>query len=353
MIKAWFLLVTLLLFTTNDILAQSHVTTTGSFCRYAKNSLRNKNVYAEGHTQCPACDAEDAKEAVARKAEDKRRADAKAAERAAAALEKKRAEDALLKKKWEEANKGSTELAVTMPANKTTANVPSAVTPAVINGMAAGYLYDEGETDNQSVGKMSFSINQGERNNQIYKLYSDINYFVLNNKRILDNDEFKVCIGVRRIPGGPQNNPTKFPPGVGIVILNETAGKHVIADLIDAKGERLLKDNNISTIVHFFGDYFILLEGEVFSHGGGTSYGFSDGVIYNYKTKQRYPLAKYGSKRNRVNVAWQVNATYLSKDKLREKSTYSAFVEVITDWQKSMFYYITHDGKVESDDINW
>ncbi|UYQ94993.1 hypothetical protein MKQ68_07785 [Chitinophaga horti] len=352
MLKTTAVFLILLLFSaTSYVSAQSHIGTTGSFCRYAKNSLRDRNIYREGHTQCPACDLEDEKEEVARRAEDKRRQDVKNAAIAAQRLAEKKAQEELLKKK-READKGVTEVAVTMPADKKTVNNAVAASPAVGDGMLAGYFYDEAATNNQSLGHMIFHINQGERNNQTYKLYSDVNYFVLNNKRILDNNEFKACIGVRRLSDKDQGNAYQFPAGVGIVILNEINGEHVIADLVDVTGKRLLKDDNISTIVHFYGDYFILLEGKVFTPGSypHASFQFDDGVIYNYKTKQRHPLARYSE--TRVSVGWHVNATYLPKNKLRDKSTYNAFLEVHTGWNTSSIYYITNEGKVASDAIH-
>ncbi|SFO75505.1 hypothetical protein SAMN05428949_6492 [Chitinophaga sp. YR627] len=353
MIKSLFFLAALLLSMIIDISAQSHVATTGSFCRYAKNSLRNKNVYAEGHTQCPACDAEDAKEAVARKAEDKRRTDVRAAEQAAKALAEKQAQETALKNK-RAADKGVTELAVTMPANKANTATPTKKASVSVTGMAVGCLYDDAETDNHSVSDMIFDINQGERNNRVYKLYRDINYFVLNNRKILDNDEFKVCIGARRPSLDPENR-DKFPPGIGIAILNETADNHVISDLVDATGKRLLNDDKISTILHFSGDYFILLEGKSFGRGAAphASYDFSNGAIYNYKTKRRYELQPFQSaNRRHVQVGWVVNGTYMDKKKLRDKSTYDAFFEVITGYDASMIYYITKEGKLEADEIS-
>ncbi|TWV92569.1 hypothetical protein FEF09_28285 [Chitinophaga pinensis] len=157
MIKVWFFLAALLLFVIIDISAQSHVATAGSFCRYAKNSLRNKNIYAEGHTQCPACDAEDAKEAIARKAEDKRRADVRAAEQAAKILMEKQAQETALKNK-RAADKGVTELAVTMSANKPNTGTPTKKAAVVVNGMIADRLYDEAETDNHLVSYMILTL---------------------------------------------------------------------------------------------------------------------------------------------------------------------------------------------------
>ncbi|WP_186774579.1 hypothetical protein [Chitinophaga pinensis] len=177
---------------------------------------------------------------------------------------------------------------------------------------------------------------------------------MLNNKKILDNDEFKACIGARR-PNLDPDNKDKFPPGIGIVILNETAGGHVISDLVDGTGKRLLNDDNISTIVHFSGDYFILLEGKYFGRGAAphSSYDFPDGAIYNYKTKQRYELPAFQPANHKhVQVGWVVNGTYMDKKKLRDKSTYDAFFEVITGYDVSMIYYITKEGKLEADKIS-
>ncbi|MCK7555981.1 hypothetical protein MKQ70_13500 [Chitinophaga sedimenti] len=346
------LTVLLLVFMISGVSAQSHVTTPGSFCRYAKNSPRGKNINREGHTQCPACDLEDEKEDIARKAENKRREDVKNAAIAAENLAKQRALEAELKRK-RDADKGVTEVAVTMSASK--GNTTAAAAGSTAGNRLPGYFYDEGDSDNQSVGSMTFPVDFPERNNRIYKLYSDINYFVLNNQRILDNDEFRVCVGVKSASYFPQGNPNKFPPGVGIVVLNKTADDHVISDLVDANGKRLLNDDNISTILHFSDDYFILLDGAVFIPGSypPASYQFKNCRFYNYKTKQFYqvPLQTRGG-RKYVEIGWTVGGTYLDKKKLRDKSTYRAFVEILNDRENTTIYYITNEGKLESDDIH-
>lgn len=355
MIKAGCLLTALLMFfTINQVSAQSHVIKDGSLCRYAKNSLRSKHIDREGRIQCPACDKEDAKEKIARQAEDKRREDVKAAALAAEDLAKKKALEAELKRK-READKGVTEVAVTMPANKGQNSTPSSDNKDKDHEMVKNYFYAPGQFDNRSVSSMIFSLNGGLKNGSTYQLFSDENYFIVNNRKILDNDEFRICVGVRepRIFG---NNTTNFPPNIGIVVLNEPGEDHVISDLVDATGKRLLNDNKISTILHFVDDYFILLEGKYYAAGSypATNYHFPNGVIYNHKTKQRYPIEKYQlTNRAYVNIAWVVGGTYLDKQKLRDKSTYKTFLEIHTGSRKSLVYYITNDGKLETDEINF
>ncbi|MBV7530634.1 hypothetical protein [Chitinophaga sp. sic0106] len=350
MIRIKFLLSVLLFFAVNQLSAQSHVTTPGSFCKYAKNSLRNKNIYAEGHTICPACDKEDEKEATARKAENKRREDAKNAAIAAENLAKQRALDAEMKRK-RDADKGVTELGLKMSPTKGSTGAPP---PVEIDGMKAGYFYDDGQTDNQSVSYMIYYPNQSERNNQIYKLYSDINYFVLNGKKILDNDEFKYCIGVRRVPGQVGHNTANFPPGVGIAVLNKIVDDHVVSDLVDATGKRLFNNDNISTIVHFTDDWFILMEGKPFGLGGHPYYGyqFPAAKFYNYKTGETFdiPNAQPGS-RSYVQISAAVNGSYMLARELRDASTYRAYIRIYGR-DKSTVYFITNEGKLEWDEVN-
>ena len=343
------LLVVSLTFIFSKASAQTHTfNKPNSACRFStdkrvvKGGVRNN---LEGFVVCPACDADDKKESVAKAKEDQRLANI--------VLEKDRldkiAKDAKDKKqKDEDAKKNQvTQVYVTAPKVTATAPVKTKPTTAIPASPSKekNYFYTEtNDVDNQSIRAMHRTKAE--------------NYFLINKQKVFTNNEFKVCIGslvANRDPAG-----CNFPPNVGIVILHETFtdkfnNQIQISDLVDAKGQRILNDNSISTIVHFADDYFIAFRGEPQSRWGNNDVRFyanrGDAFIYNLKTKEKHTLRRYLSDEGKdlgYEFDYVVNLRYgndidFSKYKARFKSKVA--------WTESIAYYITKDGKLEEHSI--
>ena len=343
-IKTLITIVTLLFSTIS--FAQTHNTTTGSTCKYAKNRCTNM----EGCPQCAACDADDKKEKDAKIAEVKKRndkiwADAKIKKDAEdkAYQDKIAADNAEAKRKAESGNVVINAQPTSVPNNNQTQKSKVENT-----GYKIDYFYTNTRYYNFQDIYRSKETNEG---------------FLVNGDTILNSNDYS---GFYANHIYDENN---FPPNIGIVRLNqkkiiplgdegkvtqETNGYDLISpvfDLVNSKGERLLNDNSITLIMHFFDNYFLIGRGSINAEGYRTAY-FSDGVeIYNIQSKKAYRLEKriYDNKTeidNRLNY---------NKDEIKQwpKGTYKAYINVKIDYKYYRVYYITNDGQVESQDLDY
>lgn len=330
----------ILAFAVIQLKAQSHNTRGGSWCKFVKSAARDESESA----RCLACDAIDKKEQAARDAENKRRNDAIKAEYEA--KEKKR--QLALKKEKEErdAKNKSTELSINMPNSIVGKNKMTDKKP-VPKEMEKHYFYTEkNDIDNQSLYEMYLPKEERNQNSS--------NYFIINNEKKFTNNEFKACIG--SIWKHRDREEFNFPPNIGIVVLNEeftdnNGSKVQITDLIDSKGNRILNDNSISTIIHFADDYFIAIRGNSSGRRSGSNMvsfftNSGESFIYNLKTKQKYPIPRYTS--NGTEIRWYEFDFIVSLGSQDiDKSKYKARFRSSLNQRESIYYFITQDGKLE------
>jgi len=311
-----------------------------------------KNIAQEEGAICPGCQADYKKEQAARDAENKRRNDVVKAK--AEAAEKVR-EIARKKEQAErEANNKVTKVFVTMPKSTSikTAAPDKTTQPKEI---VKNYFY--AENDDINIRSITDMYNPtGSRGEKA----SD--HFIINNEKRFINNEFKACIGslVRNIPKEEYN----FPPNVGIVVLNESFtdknGNNLqISDLIDPKGNRILNDNSISTIIHFADDNFIAFRGKPDKSWGYNYVRFfryaGDAFIYNLKTKQKHPIPRYTIDGTDLGYEFDsvVNlGTGNDIDKSKYKARFRSKLKSGVRWAEYIYYFITQDGKLEEKQVS-
>ncbi len=339
------------MFCLNSVYAQSHNPGPNSNCKLNKNYTPNIEKIS-----CPACDNNAKKEKAAKAAEDKRRADViiAKANTEKEALNKAR-EDKLAEDKK---NANSGKVYINGNTNVVTKNVTENKKTEVVENKK-NYFY-------------TLILTYGDRNEKghpywlqhYFNTSSNLSKgFVIDNDTLFRDNQFKKCIG--SIPQSPTSEAFKvfkvlnFPPNIGIVILNEeknitwtnSYGTHSkmypISDLIDIKGNRLLNDDNITAILHFVDDYFILYKGSYYKL---DDYYFDDAVIYNYKTKETYPMHKLN-----YNDRVQTDGSVSRPDNYRVDmspvyGTYKAFTGVKSE-NGEIIYYITVDGRIKEQQI--
>lgn len=334
----------ILLLVTANSYAQTHTYKAG-WCRYAKQT--KGDVKGEvASFQCKACDKEKQKEEEVKNTESKKRADVATANyKAKKAADKK---DADLKKAEDAKNAHSGEVLIN--GTKTATSKISTTKKVEPKKTENHYFYSISPTSLYYLNSMA-EVSYQEQG------------FIVNGDSIFTKKEFKKCAGLPLRNNTDFKNELNFPPNIGIVILKEekiitikySSGRTVekkmfISDLVDIKGNRLINDDEITFIIHFVDDYFILFKGDVSS---GTYYRFDDAAIYNYKTKQSHQLRKYNKY---INVALSANSPRLlysiDKDKLKNKGEYKAFFATDMALKKYVVYYITNDGKIEEQEIN-
>lgn len=328
----------------SNVNAQSHDMSPGSTCKLIKTSVNSES------RVCPACAAKDKKEKDAKLAEDNRRNQAIWDK---AKADKIANENAWKAKQLEDAkNAHSGEVLINGNANVGVKNVSSSKI-SEINKLQKNYFY---------------SIDKYENNSSLLGYFRPNNGFIVNGDTILKNHEFKSCHGIASVPlnNHPKINRYNFPPNIGIVTLNEEKisppmdGRKVavsvpISDLVDIKGKRILNDNNITAILHFADDYFILLKG--YWYGWDNQFSFQEAEIYNYKTKEKYPLQKsnngktvdLSSRTNNCDIVYRVN-----EESLKPAESYKAFLVTRLDYKSQyVVYYINNDSKIERQEINY
>jgi hypothetical protein len=339
----------------NNLNAQTHTFMPG-WCKLAKSTGKSAKSESAIH-QCQVCDAKDKKEKDAKLAEDNRRAKVISDKYKA---DKIASENIRKAKQLEDAkNAYSGEVLINGNSNVAVKNIPSSKIYQS-NKLQKIYFY---------------SINRHDNSNSIPDNYFDNgnNGFIINGDTIFKKNEFKSCHGIASVPlnNNPEINKYNFPPNIGIVILNEekiipprngrtSINRFAISDLVDSKGKRILNDDNISAILHFADDYFILLKG-FYSISTGyssviTGWSFDDASIYNIKTKISHPIQKDNNSRG-IGVSHATNfgrtaSGDVSDEWLFSKETYKAFFVTEVGVREFVVYYITNEGSIKEQKIN-
>ena len=328
------------------------------WCKLAKSSGRS--VLSESAIDvCQVCNAKDKKEKDAKLAEDNRRATVASDKYKA---DKIASENARKAKLLEDAKNAKLRvLTVELSMNKN--NDIKVVTPENKSGedkLKKSYFYSYG-----GIGK-----NGGYNRDCIYSLldmlaYSDVsqNYFIYNNNPLFTKNEFFRCFALPT--GGSSYNKFvdkfNFPPNIGIVILNRMKPilnkNYFISDLVNEKGTRIFNDDDVTAIIHFADDYFILFKGGFYDRGnsyGITGWNFDDATIYNIKTKIAHPIQKY---KTGVQVSNGTNITqgalYGVSGEILSKETYKAFFVTEIGHKEFIVYYITNEGIIKEQKIKY
>jgi hypothetical protein len=331
------LTVFILTFTAIQVNAQSHISTGDYKCLLVPNSGNGL-----GGVSCPACQVKIKKEREAKAVEDKRRAVAQAEKNKADQIARQKTLEK--EKKENEVKLKASEVYMTMPKSTSVKNTtPSKKTEQKVTQKI--YFYTDMDYNyNQSFSKMIYSPNDSENNS----------YFIVNNKKVFTNNEFKKCVGTYA------ENKYNFPPNVGIVVLNESftnkKGEDVpIYDLIDSKGNRILKDNSVSMILHFVDDYFILFTNIFNSSYETNTYRLpadSEASIFNLKTKEKYPIRKFMHEGKDYGYEFSLGINSSKNIKLNENK-YKSFFQSTIDQNEIIYYYITKDGKIEEQIVKY
>ncbi len=329
----------LLIFAIQTTQAQSHQMGAKYNCK-----LKKGNPNTEGYP-CEACTAKDKKEQNAKIAEDKRRFAVAQAEAEA----KKAASEKVRLAKLAEEKKNAESGKVYINAQKNTVATSSNKTKIKSlekNNSQKNYFYNF--SNNQSSYDLTF------RSGKVG--------FIVNGDTILKKNGFKHSYGIY----SSENNKYNFPPNVGIVVLSQTKlippsnGRKIaieipISDLVNMKGERMINDDNISGILHFADDYFILLKGSFQMLSNYCSYEGAE--IYNFKTQEKYPLLGYSGRYVYVALSKRTNnecANYcVKKEDLKPYGSYKAYLVTEVDWKKYVVYYINNESKIERQEINY
>jgi len=306
------------------------------------------------------------KEIAAIKEENKRRTEADIAKTRADQIAKQNAYDEKQKLQREEDKKPkSGELLIN--GNDVTARTTAPVEKEAPKKLEKNYLYSIIDSYNSNLYNLLDMTDTRRRSN--------MNNLIFNNDTVFNKNEFQKCIA---LPGKESTgafafgNKLNFPANIAIVILNEekeipagngrkVASNWPIADLVDSKGKRILNNDDITAILHFADDYFILFKGSSFAGGGryGTTYFmFDDAEIYNYKTKTSYAIRKqpYQNTAGWVHGTTRINFPRLSyavgDNKLWKDGTYKAFFLTEVAYRTNyVAYYVTNNGTVEAQEI--
>jgi len=259
--------------------AQSHNTTVGSSCKYAKNRCTNM----EGCPQCAACNADDKKEKEAKVAEVKKRnekiwADAKAKKDA----EQKAYQDKIAADEKKRKSESGEVLINAQPASKTINNTSSVDGKTIV------------------VSKKNFSTST---------LYSKHSY---NNKEdwtfivdkvgdtILKSTEFSAWDWDKSSSSAIYlNSSAKNPPFNAVVVKFNSNGAY---NLINSKGEKLLEEDNIVNIKYCGNNFFMYAIGDLnnpesFDHDSYNLIG-EKVILYDFELKKKYYFNKIGGNEN-------------------------------------------------------
>jgi hypothetical protein len=349
------LLITILtIFSLNYVYAQSHNPGPNSNCKLNKNYRPNIEKIS-----CPACELNDKKEKVTKVAEDKRRSDIVLAKAKAEkeALDKAYKDKLALDAKKREA---AGVVVVSVPVNVDAKNKTIAK-KVEAKSLKANYFH----SDMKGAYLVPWDINSMYAS---FKIGANKSVFFVGKDTLFRNNEFKLCVGLPVSIKDDDNllynlnfiKKLNFPPNIGIVVLNEqktitftrkdgstAESLYPISDLVGIDVKRILNDNDITFIIHFADDYFILLKG-YYAHVGCQ---FANAEIYNLKTKKTYPMRKASKN---VIIANHINKLdYVKENELWNKETYKAFiVTTIGGWQSYVVYYITTNGTIAEQVIN-
>lgn len=338
--------VSLLVFTVfmgNIAKAQSHFTKC-VMCKYNKNYVPNAKYGTEAPCACAACAKENEKERQAKIAENKRRQDVVIAKKKAEKEARDKAFAEEQRKKQQEAKSG--EVVINNTPSKPTNN--SKVKQEKKNiSIQKGIMYSN----------FSHSMYNLSR---VYGGEGIRDYFILNGNPVLQG-KFRACFS---LASDAENN-QKFPENIGIAALKKTKKTNfgdakeatTICDLVNESGERLLKDDEITFIIHFYGEWFVL-----FKNGWSKSYTrnpvtFEDADFYNFKTKERIPL-KRNTDNNHYVEDIEYNVEYEKphsdwKNNYRATGAFKAALQTRLSVRSAIIYYLNNDNKIEYDIYSW
>lgn len=263
----------LMLFCLNAAKAQSHKVGQANYnCKLNKKGF----FFNSEKLSCPACEVTEKKEKTARAAEDKRRNIA-AVEKANA---EKSAQEAAFKKKQTERDEKSkvTEVAVIAPKSGSSSNnnltknktqvitqkgVKKQLNEVFMRAMSYGQGFVNAKTDENIILK---------DNDSRYKKVEGTFF----------NDGCGIQFG--------------FPPNTGIVTFNSeirvaeplstdlSSVSYYVQDLIDVNEKRTFNSDQVSSINHFYGNWFLI--GYNVNKYGYVIVSFASAKLYNVKTKE-------------------------------------------------------------------
>lgn len=279
-----------LLFAVMKVNAQTHNMNPG-WCKYAKKE-KGQAKDESASAECQVCKKENEKERIARAAEDKRRT----AEATARGNAKKREEDAAFKKKQAERDEKSkvTEVAVVMPKSSSTVNN--------ISTNSKKQVATQKVVKNQVSGIFMRAMSYGEGFVNAKKTDENI---ILKDR----DSRYKETEGTFFVDGcGIQYG---FPANVGIVTLNNeirvaeplatelNTSSYYVHDLIDVNEKRTFNSDQISSIEHFYGNWFLI--GYNVNKYGYVVYSYAGAKLYNVKTKEYIDIPEK-TYRNTINL---------------------------------------------------
>lgn len=270
--------------------AQSHDVKARN-CKYWKKSPNpGSGAEVTDFSVCKVCSEKKDKEEAAKRAEDKRRADALVAK--TKADNERKAKEAAEKQRLQNEKNKPVNATIVMSPN-TGKSTPAKTKEKKDVKMEKNYFYVSPETASKTRRMhydADYDFSHGDDGWQNL-IDSNIPYpverlsegFIINNQKVFAQ-KYILCKGI----ASDKDNQFNFPPNIGIVQLNEFPfsfnGKHYpiykkLYDLIDIKGNRILNDNTIIFIDHIIDDWFIIERDPNRVSEKGRS-------LYNYKTKQ-------------------------------------------------------------------
>lgn len=181
------------------------------------------------------------------------------------------------------------------------------------------------------------------------------NYFIKGNDTIFKG-RFESCYGTIY-----DNNKFKYPQNIGIARIKQSSETYCIynssqnsnlpiCDLVDIKGNRLLNDNSIIHIMHFYSDWFILLKGPYFFHiYQADFYNFSQVEIYNLKTKEKIPVNSYKNQNQIVHILSGILVPNQWYDYYRPSKSFKVSMCIEVGFKENKIYYINENDQIETE----
>jgi hypothetical protein len=320
--------------------AQGH--TYNVCCRYSKAPVTGDGCI------CPGCKKERDAEKAAIAKEDKRK-EQEATAKLVAEKAKKERESKEVEKRTAEAKLTEQKNKVYLDfADKTPIEVVKEPTTKLSPVKTTGeVLYTKGRSDFslyfQNAGADTKLYNS---KNEVYKDYAGV---------------FHSVYAADKESG---NNDRKFPPNLFIALIEKSGDRcqsiKQETDLIDRDGNRILKDNRITQILHIYSDFFILTYGDYYSYcPDGNSVKAERGAIYNSKTKAVYEITPHPQ-------AWGFSFNFNFVTAIDKDSNYSKYLNQtvgrdgwlgytfsecrIDEGYIYKYYYIDKEGKLATTD---
>lgn len=312
-------------------------------CRLNKKFTSYKWDTENSALTCPVCREKQKKEHAARVAERNQVADRKTAQVKAKRLEEARslAEAQKKKRKEEEKRKSEGQVTVANPQNTASPRKNTRSEPAHVKGL----LY----------------IPDSEGRSNVFSLYAHLHpanyiprarYFLIGGDTVL-KDRFSNYYGF--LSG--MENASSFPENIGIVNIRGTADDngYQVCDIVDVRGTRLIKDDNIKAVFHFYGDWFVLVH-QRFGRESVYSNWFkcTKAELYNYKTRERVEIERRIE--NNAIPGLEVTIWYTALLKPdgnygvnRAAGSFKAALPTQSAHRQLRIYYLTNNGRIESE----